>query len=97
MTEIDDNFLNRVDEHIQLSNRQIASASRGEVSASMMYSVARFNAWLSACGWDNGKEMAAAKEKTVEYFVAEYKKMLIENLDEYIKNFDNYMIKPNSP
>jgi hypothetical protein len=27
----------------------------------------------------------------VEYFVGEYRKMLEENLDEYIEHFDKYM------
>jgi hypothetical protein len=57
----------------------------------MMYSVARFNAWVSACGWNSGQELAAAKEEALEYFVTEYRKMLEENLDDYIENFESYM------
>ena len=59
----------------------------------MMYSVARFNAWVNACGFNNGKEMEAAKEETLRFFSEEYKKMLKENLEDYITNFDNYMNK----
>ena len=91
MKETDENFYKRADDHINLSNEQLKNESRGKVSASMMYSVARFNAWVSACGWNNGEEMRTAKEETLEYFVDEYRKMLNENLDEYIKNFDSYM------
>ena len=91
MKEVDNNFYNRADEHINLSNEQLQNESRGKVSASMMYSVAKFNAWVSACGWDNGKEMNSAKEETLEYFVDEFRKMLNENLDDYIENFDSYM------
>lgn len=57
----------------------------------MMYSVARFNAWVSACGWNNAHEMEAAKEETLAYFCNEYRKMLEENLEEYIENFESYM------
>jgi hypothetical protein len=57
MTEIDKDFFHRVDDHINLSNKQLATVSMGKVSASMMYSVARFNAWVSACGWNSSKEM----------------------------------------
>ena len=32
-----------------------------------------------------------AKDTTVDYFVAEYRKMPEENLDDYIDNFDKYM------
>jgi hypothetical protein len=93
MTEIDDKFFERADEHINLSNQQVKNVSMGKVSASMMYSAARFNAWVSAFGWNNGKEMAEAKEETLDYFVEQYKKMLQENLEEYINNFDSYMQK----
>lgn len=91
MTEIDDKFFARADEHINLSNKQLQSSVSGKVSASMMYSVARFNSWLSACGFHNSQEMEEAKKETIKYFVYEYEKMLNENLDDYIKNFDKYM------
>ena len=42
-------------------------------------------------GWNSSEEMAAAKDETLEYFVAEYRKMLMENLDDYIENFESYM------
>ncbi|MBL7733577.1 MAG: DUF3144 domain-containing protein [Chitinophagaceae bacterium] len=87
----DEKFFERADEHINLSNRQLTEASMGKVSASMMYSVARFNAWVSACGWKSGNEMEQHKEDTLKYFVEEYQKMLSDNLDEYIANFDAYM------
>jgi len=90
--EVDETFYERADSHIHLSNDQISeSVGKGKVSASNMYATARFNAWVSACGWRSGKEMASAKEETLEYFVAEYRKMLEENLDDYIANFESYM------
>lgn len=92
MQEVDEEFYERADEHIHLSNDQInEKATLGKVSASNMYAVARFNAWVSACGWNSGDEMAASKEETLEYFVTEYRKMLEENLDDYIENFESYM------
>lgn len=92
--EVDDKFYDRADAHIHLSNSQRDDISRGKVSASMMYATARFNAWVSACGPDSGDEMAAKKDEVVDYFVTQYRSMLEENLDDYIKNFDSYM-KPN--
>ncbi|WP_395007255.1 DUF3144 domain-containing protein [Undibacterium sp.] len=78
--------------HIHLSNDQMTETiGAGKVSASTMYATARFNAWLSACGWQSGQKMAAAKQEILEYFVAEYRKMLDENLDDYIKNVKSYM------
>ena len=91
MDEVDDKFYARADDHINLSNDQLASASKGKVSASMMYSLARFNAWVSACGWDNSEDMKSGKEETIDYFVTEYKRMLEEHMDDYIHNFEAYM------
>lgn len=92
MQEIDDEFYSRADAHIVLSNNQITEKiGRGKVSASNMYATARFNAWVNACGWKDKKEMAEAKQETLEYFVAEYRKMLEENLNDYIENYDSYM------
>ncbi|MDX1913975.1 MAG: DUF3144 domain-containing protein [Methylophilus sp.] len=93
--EVDENFYDRADAHIHLSNEQLADISRGKVSASMMYSVARFNAWVSASSFTKSEEMAAAKAETMEYFVNEYRKMLDENLSDYIANFDSYMVVNN--
>ena len=56
-----------------------------------MYGVARFNAYVSATGWNSAEEMAANRSETVDYFTREYQKMLEENLDDYIDNFENYM------
>ena len=92
MKEVDDEFYERADAHINLSNNQISEkVGIGKVSASNMYATARFNAWVSACGWHSGRDMAEAKQETLEYFVAEYQKMLEENLDDYIANFESYM------
>jgi len=35
--------------------------------------------------------MLEAKQETLDYFVSEYQKMLEENLDDYIENFEFYM------
>ena len=91
MADVDDNFYERADAHINLSNDQLDDIDRGKVSASMMYAVARFNAWLTACGFSTSDEMAAEREETIRYFTTEYRKMLEENLDDYITNFDRYM------
>jgi len=97
MLDVDNEFYDRADAHIHLSNKQIKDGvTRGKVSASFMYSVARFNAWVSATGFTSSSEMREAKEETIEYFCEQYKKMLIENLDDYISNFESY-IKRSDP
>ncbi|VAW73930.1 hypothetical protein MNBD_GAMMA10-2806 [hydrothermal vent metagenome] len=92
MQDADDNFYKRADEHIHLSNSQITEAQgKGEVSASFMYSVARYNAYVSACGYSNVDEFMKDKEVIVNYFSDQYKKMLEENLEDYMLNFSKYM------
>ena len=94
MSKVDDTFYDRADAHIHLANDHISDETgSGKVSASMMYATSRFNSWVSACGWNSSEEMAAAKEETIEYFVAQYKAMLEENLNDYIENFNTYMGK----
>ncbi len=94
MQEVDDEFYERADAHIHLSNDQInEKATLGKVSASNMYATARFNSWVSACGFNNAEEMESAKQETLDYFVAQYRKMLEENLDDYIENFNSYMLR----
>jgi hypothetical protein len=89
--ETDPNFYDRADEHIDLSNQQRGGIGRGQVSASMMYATARFNAWIGAFDLESGPEMAERKQQILEYFVGEYRKMLEDNLDDYIENFERYM------
>ncbi len=88
---VDDEFYKRADEHIDLSNKQLENSDRDKVSASMMFSLARFNAWLSATGFQTRENMIEGREQTVEYFVIQYRKMLEENLADYIQNYDRYM------
>jgi hypothetical protein len=92
--DADDAFYARADAHIHLANDQLKEATAGTVSASLMFGASRFNAWRSATGFSTKEEMLAAREETLAYFVAEYEKCLIENLDDYIENFESYM-KPN--
>jgi hypothetical protein len=89
--ETDEKFYDRADAHIHLSNDHLKDIGRGKVSASMMYATARFNAWVSACGFRSGEHIANAREETIEYFVQQYRLMLEENLDDYIQNFEEYI------
>ncbi len=94
MSEADNKFYDRADAHIDLANSQIGDVGSGKVSASMMYATARFNAWLSARGSDSAAEMGERRQEYIQYFLDEYKKMLEENMDDYIQNFDAYGKKP---
>jgi len=89
---LDDTFFERADAHINLANDHVnAKVEPRLVSASLMFSSARFNAWISASGFQNGEELKARKKELLEYFVSQYSSMLEENLDNYADNYDLYM------
>ncbi len=92
MKKVDPTFYKRADEHIHLSNKQVSEEiGRGMVSASFLYSAARFNAYVSASGFKSSKEFIEQKEAIMAYFMDEYKRMLEDNLDDYISNFSKYL------
>ncbi len=87
-------FLDRAHEHLRIANEQLTDVSEGQVSASMMYACARFNAWVSATNQDSAQDLKGAYGETIEYFVAQYRKMLVKNLDDFVANFGAYMQPP---
>jgi hypothetical protein len=88
---MDSAFWDRADNVIRLANEQCESAQRSKVSASLLYATARFNAFIVAGNANNAEEMKQDKEDAVQYFIEQYRKMLVENLDDYIKNFSKYV------
>ena len=92
--DADREFYDRAQEHLSIANDQLADVSRGQVSASMMYACARFNAWLSASKRESAKDLKGAYGETIEYFVAQYRKMLVKNLDDFVANFGDYIQPP---
>ena len=87
-------FYERAHEHLRIANEQLTDVSQGHVSASMMYACARFNAWLSAANQESAKDLKGAYGETIEYFVAQYRRMLVKNLDDFVANFGEYMRPP---
>ena len=91
MSKVDEAFFKRADDYINVANEHLAEVSRGKVNAAMMYGLSRFSAWISACEFENAADMKKSKAEITKYFVDEFEKMLNENLDDYITNFDGYM------
>jgi hypothetical protein len=88
---VDDSFYDRADSFIHLANEHCANIGRGKVSASFMYGMSRFTAWVNATGFETSEGMKASRQETIDYFVAQYKAMLEENLDDYIEHFAKYV------
>ncbi|MBA4108725.1 MAG: DUF3144 domain-containing protein [Leptothrix sp. (in: Bacteria)] len=91
----DPTFFDRADSFIHLANEHCANIGRGKVSASLMYSSARFQAWNAATWSESSAEMQTKRDEALNYLVEQYRSMLEENIDDYIKNFEQYMKVPN--
>ena len=85
--QIDDAFYDRADAHIRIASEQMGEVPSGRVSASLMYACARFNVWVGASGRTSPADVRKAYGETIEYFMAEYRKMLVKNLDDYVDKY----------
>lgn len=92
--ESDHEFYDRAQQHLRIASEQLGDVSRGQVSASMMYACARFNAWLSASNRQSATDLKRAYGETIEYFVAQYRRMLVKNLDDFVANFGDHSQPP---
>jgi len=93
-TEKDKEFYEMADAFIAVANGQSGKVEQGKVSAAFLYAAARFNTFLVASASDSAEQFSSRKEDAMEYFVAEYKKMLDEHFSDYTNNFDTYIGNP---
>jgi hypothetical protein len=90
-TDKDKEFYEMADAHIAVANKQAKSINPGKVSATILYSAARFNTFIVASNSESADELASRKEEACKYLMAEYQKMLDEHFGDYTKNFDKYL------
>ena len=83
-------FRKRADAFIQLANEQTDHASVEQTGFSLLYAAARFNSFLVYTTVNSAEEMAAQRQKAIEYFSDQYVRMLTENIDDHVENFDKY-------
>jgi hypothetical protein len=69
-------FLERVDQFVELANRLAEGGLQGEVSAAILFAAGRYNAFnfLSNDGAQQDQDQA------IEFYVAEYRKAIVSNL-----------------
>ena len=89
----DRQFWELADSFIRLANEHLTNVPRSRVSASMLYAAARFNAFVVSAGTDNKTELDSDKESAIAYFVEQYEKMLRENIDDHLANYEKYSDK----
>jgi len=83
-------FWARADEVIDLANRQSDESTSGKVNSSLLYAAARFSSFNVASSAGDVKEMKKNRDEAIKYFSGQFERMLIENIDDYIENFDRY-------
>jgi len=89
--EFEKQFLQRADQFINLANEQTQASSSGEVSSSFLYAAARFNAFIAAATARNIDELKKNKEDAIQYFANQYKEAFVENLEDWIANYDKHL------
>ena len=94
---MDEKFWKRADAYIRLANDQSDSALLGEVNASFTYACARFNAFVITSEAPDVQQLKDAKERALEHFTAEFRRMLDHNLDDHIAHFDQYFARKGKP
>lgn len=89
--EFDKQFWQRADQFINLANQQSQEVSPGEVSVSMLFAAARYNAFIAAATAKNIDELKKNKEEAIRYFSNQYYEMFAENIEDWIENYDQYI------
>ncbi|MDH4321370.1 MAG: DUF3144 domain-containing protein [Desulfobulbaceae bacterium] len=84
-------FWQRADQFINLANEQSQASSSGEVSSSFLYAAARFNAFIAAATARNIDELKKNKEEAINYFSNLYREAFVENLEDWIANYDKHL------
>ena len=84
----DKDFFDRADAIINLANSQCDNFAIGKVSSSLLFAAARFNAFIVASSAKDLDQLKKDKAEAISFFKEQYEKVFIENMDEYIKNYD---------
>jgi len=87
----DEEFWGMTDEFIKIANEQCDSHRNGKVSTAMLFSAARFNAFMFASSSKDMEEYVKDKELAVEFFTKQYEEALRENIKDYEKNYKDYV------
>lgn len=91
----DEEFWKMTDEFINLANEHCNTSRNGKVSTTLLFAAARFNAFMFASMAENLESFKKERDVAIEYFSKQYTKAFVENLDDYEKNYSDYVGKKN--
>lgn len=81
--KVNQQFREIADQFIDLANQKCEDALTENVNASLMYSSARFCAFVVASHAETLNKYESDRETAIEFFMGEFKRMLEENLNDY--------------
>lgn len=90
----DQRFNEMVVDHINVANKHLPESEPGVAGAALMQAAARFNAFVSATQFVNGRFMLENKAQHIDHYVQLYRRYLEDNYQEYADNYDRYQ-RPN--
>ena len=90
-THKDREFLAMADAFIALANKYGGTVDKGKVSAAFLYAAARFNTFIVAGSAADKNSFQQTQQSAMDYFLGEYRKMLVEHMADYEHNFELYI------
>lgn len=88
-------YWQHVDAFVNLANDQCADTDPNEVGSSALNASARFNAFIVAKTVGTAQNLSLEKDQAIDYFTDQFRKMMTNNVEDFIANFDKYM-KPDA-
>ena len=88
--EVDVIYRQMIDSFIDRANQLAEENSPENVGMALLFAASRFNAFVVSQHAENLEDYEKDGEKAQQFFISQYKEMLIENLDEYKKVYQKY-------
>lgn len=89
--DINEQFRQMTDRFIDLANQQAETIQPENVGMALLYAASRYNAFVVAMHADDLEKYRQDHATALEFFTAEYQRMLEENLEDYLQAFDQDM------
>ena len=80
-----------VDQFIEQANQLSREHGMDHVATTLMYAAARFSAFNAASKYTSVDALKLDKDEAIKYFTDTFRKMFKQNMDDYEKNFDQYI------
>ena len=87
----DELYWDLVEKFIEVANEASGDIDLGIVNSAIMNAATRFNAFYISASSESRNDLKEDKDDAIQRFGANYKRLLADNLDDYIENYKVYM------